>query len=756
VAHLTAWLADWSGWFWPAFFHHLWQSTLFAGLVFAAATLLRRGPAHSRYKMWLLASAKFAVPSILFAGPLNRLWNSLSWMFFSPRSSSLNSPNNLANESANVLAQLAVPIHELAEPSVMGHSSALARHTGIYALLTVAWIFGVAVIFAIWWGRRLALSRKVGRATMADSGRAAELLTRARIKLNIARPVKLVLSAEIREPGVWGTWSPVLVLPEAFAAEMTDAELDATILHELVHVMRRDNLVSNLSMTLCCVLWFHPLVWLLDKRLLADREAACDERALGLIEDRGSYLSSILKVSSSGLFSHLAGVSRVNGSDLKRRIEIIMASDMERAQINRDQNSRRDNRMISTPRIIVVASVFAFVLFSAAAGLLNRDSAIAQSAAGRAPSTQDRSKPVQARAGIPGGVAGSVPGGVTGGVPDSVAGGVSDGVAGGVPDGVAGGVPGGVIGGIPGGVPDRVGAIPGQAVDGEQQEHPSEIVVQSPELDQQALEKERILGELVKQAPDTFVPLRFGIGPDLGQSSVTAKILSRETLDQAGLPQPYSAAEYIAQVKIRIPNTSDQPVASLAVMLQTLDSGPKVYAERTNLSIVPGEFYTFTVRCQNGNLLPGGADDLTISLSKDIDTLMLMVNAPNHIHANHSNQGSTSTTVGFPPATEAGGESNSSMLLKSGAELSGSVIQKFLPGYPPLAKAARISGTVVVEVVIGLDGTVESAAALSGHPLLKDAAVATAKRWRWNPTEVSGSPVRVVGVLRFGFTVSDN
>jgi protein TonB len=62
---------------------------------------------------------------------------------------------------------------------------------------------------------------------------------------------------------------------------------------------------------------------------------------------------------------------------------------------------------------------------------------------------------------------------------------------------------------------------------------------------------------------------------------------------------------------------------------------------------------------------------------------------------------------------------------------------------------------VAVQVTIGLDGTVESAIAISGHPLLKDAAVAAAKQWRWNPTLVSGTPVKMTGILGFGFVAED-
>ena len=64
---LHDWLAVWSGWGWPFFANHLWQATLFSALVFVVALFLRRGPSRPRQTLWIIAAAKFAVPSSLLA-----------------------------------------------------------------------------------------------------------------------------------------------------------------------------------------------------------------------------------------------------------------------------------------------------------------------------------------------------------------------------------------------------------------------------------------------------------------------------------------------------------------------------------------------------------------------------------------------------------------------------------------------------------------------------------------------------------------
>jgi TonB family protein len=73
------------------------------------------------------------------------------------------------------------------------------------------------------------------------------------------------------------------------------------------------------------------------------------------------------------------------------------------------------------------------------------------------------------------------------------------------------------------------------------------------------------------------------------------------------------------------------------------------------------------------------------------------------------------------------------------------------PAYPLIARAAHASGTVEVKVIIGLDGSVIAAAAISGHPLLQAAAVAAARDARFAPTKLNGEPVKVVGVIQYNF-----
>ncbi len=82
------------------------------------------------------------------------------------------------------------------------------------------------------------------------------------------------------------------------------------------------------------------------------------------------------------------------------------------------------------------------------------------------------------------------------------------------------------------------------------------------------------------------------------------------------------------------------------------------------------------------------------------------------------------------------------------------LVNKVTPVYPPLAKQARIQGTVRLQAVIAKDGSVVELQVLSGHPLLVQAALDAVRQWRYHPTLLNGEPVEVVTTVDVIFTLS--
>ena len=82
-----------------------------------------------------------------------------------------------------------------------------------------------------------------------------------------------------------------------------------------------------------------------------------------------------------------------------------------------------------------------------------------------------------------------------------------------------------------------------------------------------------------------------------------------------------------------------------------------------------------------------------------------------------------------------------------------SLINKVTPQYPPIAKTAHVSGTVVLHAIIGKDGTIRELQSISGPPLLMKSAMDAVKEWRYKPTQLNGEPVEVDTTVDVVFTL---
>ena len=81
------------------------------------------------------------------------------------------------------------------------------------------------------------------------------------------------------------------------------------------------------------------------------------------------------------------------------------------------------------------------------------------------------------------------------------------------------------------------------------------------------------------------------------------------------------------------------------------------------------------------------------------------------------------------------------------------LITKISPVYPPLAKQARIQGTVELSAIIGKDGRVQDLKVVRGHPLLVASALDAVKNWVYRPTMLNGEPVEVATTIDVNFTL---
>jgi TonB family protein len=401
-------LADVSSRLWPALLDHLWQGTLFAGVVWLFCLLAKRASSKTRYGIWLLASVKFAVPAVLFVRLLAPLDIHAPW----PREA-------ISSTSIRVVTEFPLT-KEFDEPTVVigtlesNAPRAEVTHTELYCSLSVVWLIGCVFFLRVWWHQHCTMKTRLRHGEPLISGSALEALHRVKGLLQEPRPVTLILSSDFPEPGVCGITRPTLVLPKRVVEALTDQELEAVLLHEVAHVRRRDNLVGLFQSWLSCVFWFHPVIWLIDRQLLAERERACDEEVLSHAPNCQQYLSSLLKVFQSSLGEKLAGASLITGSNLKRRI------DHMRSHVSRKSSVAWHRLMISVFALAWIVSVIATVPANQRVPL---SQAGPESSEGTTPGRSEELPPAALKdvgTGVRGGVAGGIESGVAGGITGGV------------------------------------------------------------------------------------------------------------------------------------------------------------------------------------------------------------------------------------------------------------------------------------------------------------------------------------------------
>jgi protein TonB len=89
----------------------------------------------------------------------------------------------------------------------------------------------------------------------------------------------------------------------------------------------------------------------------------------------------------------------------------------------------------------------------------------------------------------------------------------------------------------------------------------------------------------------------------------------------------------------------------------------------------------------------------------------------------------------------------------SGGVAAGMLLQKTIPVYPPIAKAARVSGTVVLQATISKTGTIENLRVISGPQMLQQSALDAVRSWRYRPYLLNNEPVEVETTVNVVFTL---
>jgi bla regulator protein BlaR1 len=281
---------------------HVLQSTAYAIAAGLLTLAFRRNHARVRYWLWFSASAKFFVPCSLLVMLGGRLPLPVVEVATLPAATS-------------TMAQI-------------GHTFLAGGSSSLPVALPTASAWGwVPLLLAGIWGcgfltiglMRLRMWQRVRRAVRAS-------MPMASAPIALPPGVEMRAAPGVLEPGVVGLWQPIILVPAGIETHLPPAQFGAVLTHEVCHIRRRDNLTAALHMLVEAVFWFHPMVWWIGARLVDERERACDEEVLRVVDNPRSYADGIVNVCKRYVEAPLSCVSGVSGSNLIRRIEVIMSN----------------------------------------------------------------------------------------------------------------------------------------------------------------------------------------------------------------------------------------------------------------------------------------------------------------------------------------------------------------------------------------------------------------------------------------------
>ena len=296
--------------------HFCWQAALIALVYAAIDSTLRKADSRTRYGLAvaaLLAMVAAAAATLIHELGVIRI--------AIPDASAIGASDAIAvNATGGTL------------------SSSMIETLGIGALLPwldLLWLAGVVALSIRAFGGYHVLRRCVRAAEPDVPEQLTSLVERLCDRLGIGRSVMLRLSREACGPFVVGVMRAVIVVPVSALTMLSPAQLEAVLAHELAHVLRADFLWNILQTIVETLLFFHPAVWWLGRRLRTERELCCDDMAIAACGDPLTYASALValeraRVPSLRLTQAIDG--HRSGPGLRSRVGRILGTTPERSR----------------------------------------------------------------------------------------------------------------------------------------------------------------------------------------------------------------------------------------------------------------------------------------------------------------------------------------------------------------------------------------------------------------------------------------
>ena len=253
--------------------HFLWQGTALAALAAVLMALCRRSSAR-----YLVGVSVLVLMSI---APLATLW--YLQQADAPSNGRISSP----------LVSAAWPLTTTSPSTVSIRKLRVAPSMDAIPWLVQAWLFGVALFSLRSAGGFLLLERERRKRSSVVSERVLEICYTLQDHLGIFRTIQYCECKWLQAPAVIGWFRPIVFLPATALTGLSEDQLQAVIAHELAHIQRLDAFVNVFQVCVETLLFYHPAVWWLNKRVRAEREHCCDDVAVSLCGNPVEYARAL-------------------------------------------------------------------------------------------------------------------------------------------------------------------------------------------------------------------------------------------------------------------------------------------------------------------------------------------------------------------------------------------------------------------------------------------------------------------------------
>lgn len=161
-------------------------------------------------------------------------------------------------------------------------------------------------------------------------------LDKLAVQLQIPRKVKLLISRHVQVPVMLGFLKPLILLPVAMVNNLSEAQLEAVLLHELAHIKRNDYLLNIFQSIVETILFFNPFVWLISKIIRMEREHCCDDLVIASTVQPLQYAHALVALEEYRLTANRLTMAAADSKQhLFHRIKRIM--EMKTKHLNYSQ-----------------------------------------------------------------------------------------------------------------------------------------------------------------------------------------------------------------------------------------------------------------------------------------------------------------------------------------------------------------------------------------------------------------------------------